>query len=79
MRKNIIFWDVDTQFDFMRPEGKLYVPGAEEIIDKVSQIRKFALENGYSIIADIDFHTVEDDEISDSPDFRRTFCRFGSH
>ena len=28
------FWDVDTQFDFMKPEGALYVPGAEEIIDE---------------------------------------------
>jgi hypothetical protein len=23
-----IFWDVDTQVDFMEPSGKLYVPGA---------------------------------------------------
>ena len=34
MRNDILFWDVDTQYDFMRPEGKLYVPGAEEIIEK---------------------------------------------
>ena len=24
MKKDIIFWDVDTQFDFMRAKGKLY-------------------------------------------------------
>ena len=29
MKKDTIFWDVDTQFDFMRPKGKLYVTGAE--------------------------------------------------
>ena len=34
----LIFWDVDTQFDFMKPEGSLYVPGAETIIDKVSEV-----------------------------------------
>lgn len=73
MKKNTIFWDVDTQFDFMSPEGKLYVPGAENIIDKVSRTRKFALENGYSIIADIDWHSTDNEEISDTPDFKQTF------
>jgi len=81
MKKPTIFWDVDTQFDFMQPEGKLYVPGAEEIIDKVSEVRKFALENGFSMIADIDWHSAENEEISESPDFKRTFpphCMAGS-
>jgi nicotinamidase/pyrazinamidase len=77
----LIFWDVDTQFDFMRPEGTLYVPGAETIIEKVSDVRKFALQNGYSIIADIDWHSLSNEEISESPDFDKTFpphCMAGS-
>jgi nicotinamidase/pyrazinamidase len=77
----LIFWDVDTQFDFMQPEGALYVPGAESIIDKVSEVRKFALQNGYSMIADIDWHSPGNEEISDSPDFNKTFpphCMAGS-
>lgn len=73
MRKDTLFWDVDTQFDFMRPEGKLYVPGAETIIDTISEVRRFALDNGYSIVADIDWHSHDNDEISDNPDFERTF------
>ncbi|KPK42178.1 MAG: hypothetical protein AMJ65_08055 [Phycisphaerae bacterium SG8_4] len=73
MKEDTVFWDVDTQFDFMRPEGKLYVPGAETIIDKISEVRKFALDNGYSIIADIDWHSAANDEISQTPDFERTF------
>ncbi|MHC4691194.1 MAG: cysteine hydrolase family protein [Planctomycetota bacterium] len=73
MMKETIFWDVDTQFDFMRPEGKLYVPEAEHIIDKVSEVRKFALENGFSIIADVDWHSPDNEEISQTPDFKQTF------
>jgi nicotinamidase/pyrazinamidase len=81
MKRQTVFWDVDTQFDFMRPEGKLYVPSAESIIDRVSEVRKFALENGYSIIADIDWHSTSNEEISDAPDFKQTFpphCIAGS-
>ena len=77
----LIFWDVDTQFDFMKPEGTLYVPGAETIIEEVSEVRKIALQNGYSIIADIDWHSPGNEEISESPDFDKTFpphCMAGS-
>ncbi|OHB76683.1 MAG: hypothetical protein A2Z25_13845 [Planctomycetes bacterium RBG_16_55_9] len=73
MKEKTVFWDVDTQFDFMRPEGRLYVPGAETIIPKVSQVRRFALENGYSMIADTDWHSPDNAEISNTPDFKETF------
>lgn len=73
MKKDVLFWDVDTQFDFMRSQGRLYVPGAEDIIKKVSQVRRFALENGFSIVASTDWHSSEDPEISDDPDFKQTF------
>jgi nicotinamidase/pyrazinamidase len=73
MKRQTIFWDVDTQFDFMQPTGKLYVPGAETIIDKVSEVRKFALDNGCSMIADIDWHSLDNEEISQSPDSKQTF------
>ena len=72
-RKNTIFWDVDTQFDFMKPQGALYVPGAEEIIDKVGQVRRFALEDGYSILSDVDWHRLDNPEISMRPDMKTTF------
>lgn len=28
----LIFWDVDTPYDFMRADGKLHLPGAEKLI-----------------------------------------------
>jgi nicotinamidase/pyrazinamidase len=73
MKKEAVFWDVDTQYDFMRPEGRLYVAGAEGIIDNVSEARRFALESGYSIIASTDWHREGNEEISDKPDFKTTF------
>ncbi len=72
-RKKTIFWDVDTQFDFMKPQGALYVPGAEEIIEKVGEVRRFALENGYSILSDVDWHWLDNPEISEHPDMKTTF------
>ncbi len=35
----VIFWDVDTQYDFMRADGKLYVPGAEDIVPRLEALR----------------------------------------
>jgi nicotinamidase/pyrazinamidase len=73
MKKKTIFWDVDTQFDFMKPQGALYVPGAEQIIDKVGEIRRWVLEQGYSILADVDWHRRGNPEISQQPDMKTTF------
>ena len=36
--RTAVFWDVDTQFDFMLPNGKLYVPGAEKLIPNLNFI-----------------------------------------
>jgi hypothetical protein len=33
-----IFWDIDTQCDFMRVDGTLYVPHAESIIPNVQRL-----------------------------------------
>jgi len=73
MKKDVLFWDVDTQFDFMRPQGRLYVSGAENIIEKISHVRKYALKNGFSIVASADWHSKDNPEISDNPDYKQTF------
>jgi nicotinamidase/pyrazinamidase len=73
MNQKTIFWDVDTQYDFMKPQGALYVPEAEQIIDRVSEVRRFALENGYSILSDVDWHWWGNPELSAQPDMKTTF------
>ncbi len=68
-----VFWDVDTQVDFMWPDGKLYVPGAETIAENLSRLTDFAHANGIRILASSDNHDPDDAELSDTPDFKDTF------
>ena len=70
---SVVFWDVDTQVDFMRPEGKLYVPGAVEIGPALAELTRAAARPGIVRVASVCDHVLEDDEISDTPDFRNTF------
>ena len=70
---SVVFWDVDTQVDFMRPEGKLYVPGAVEIGPALDELTRAAARPGIVRVASVCDHVLEDDEISDTPDFRNTF------
>jgi len=77
----IIFWDVDTQYDFMMPDGKLYVPGAETLIGNLDRLTRFARSKGIQICGSVDYHLMSDPEISDKPDYHNTFpphCLQGS-
>src|SRR5438094_149683 len=75
MRKHFsrILWDVDTQVDFMLPEGKLYVPGAEETAPPMRQLVEAARAAGLIHVASADDHELTDPEISDDPDYRNTY------
>ncbi len=77
----LLFWDVDTQVDFMLPEGKLYVPGARDIIPNLKRLTGYAHQRGIRILASADDHVPTHPELSDTPDFRETFpphCLRGS-
>ncbi len=67
-----VFWDVDTQVDFMRPEGKLYVPGAVEIVPALAALSAHARAHGIVRVASVCDHVAGDDELSDTPDFLTT-------
>jgi nicotinamidase/pyrazinamidase len=69
----VILWDVDTQVDFMLPDGKLYVPGAEETIPAMARLVQAARDAGVVHVASADDHELTDPEISDEPDFRNTY------
>lgn len=69
----MILWDVDTQVDFMLPDGKLYVPGAEETIPAMGRLVQAARDASVVHVASADDHELTDPEISDEPDFRNTY------
>jgi nicotinamidase/pyrazinamidase len=69
----LVFWDVDTQRDFMEPDGALYVPRAETLKPQLERLTRYARERGITIVASVDDHQDTDLEISGSPDFRHTF------
>jgi nicotinamidase/pyrazinamidase len=68
-----ILWDVDTQFDFMLPGGKLYVPGAEETVPAMKRLVDAARAAGIVHVASADDHELTDAEISAEPDFVTTY------
>lgn len=68
-----VFWDVDTQVDFIRPDGKLHVSGAETIVGNLAALTNHAHANGIRIVGSSDSHAPTDDELSDTPDFVDTY------
>lgn len=62
-----IFFDVDTQLDFLYPSGALYVPGAEAIVDTVAALNRFAASRGIPVISTMDAHAEDDAEFRDWP------------
>lgn len=57
-----VFFDVDTQIDFIFPAGALYVPGAETILDRVAALNRFAAAHAIPLISTLDAHSENDPE-----------------
>jgi nicotinamidase/pyrazinamidase len=65
--RSVIFWDVDTQADFMLPGGKLYVPGAEKLIPNLKKLTDAGRQGRAFIIGDACMHTPDDPEFQRFP------------
>ena len=81
MTGGTIFWDVDTQVDFMLPSGCLPVPGAPGLLPNLGRLTVAARAAGITIVHTADDHEPHDPEISAAPDFVETFpphCLRGS-
>ncbi|WP_172594481.1 isochorismatase family protein [Mariniphaga sediminis] len=71
--KDWLFWNVDTQIDFVYPRGKLYVQGAEELRPQWKELTMLAKEKVIRVINTADYHYANSAELDASPDFINTF------
>ena len=65
--RRIIFWDVDTQVDFMLPGGKLYVPDAEKLIPNLDRLTDQARKDRVFLVSDACIHSPDDPEFQRFP------------
>ena len=62
-----VFFDVDTQIDFLYPAGALYTPGAETIMERVAALNRHAVSHGIVVISTMDAHAEDDAEFKSWP------------
>jgi len=65
--KKIIFWKVDAQEDFMKPGGKLYVPGAEKLLPNIRRLTEAAGQGRVFLVSHGCIHTKDDPEFAQFP------------
>jgi len=59
---SIVFWEVDTQADFMLPGGALYVPGAEKILPNLRRLVDAARDGRVLLVSSSCQHSPDDPE-----------------
>jgi nicotinamidase/pyrazinamidase len=62
-----VFFDIDTQIDFLYPAGALYVPGAERVVPAIARLNRWAAAHGVTVVSTMDAHTEDDPEFRDWP------------
>jgi nicotinamidase/pyrazinamidase len=70
----LVFVDVDTQRDFLHPDGALAIAGAEAILANLARLTAFAKARGIPILATACAHTLDEEDPEPFP----THCLVGS-
>jgi len=70
-----VFFDIDTQIDFLFPAGALYVPGAEKLLPALARLNRYAAAQGIPVVSTMDAHAEDDPEFRDWP----PHCVLGTH
>ena len=67
LSRSLVFWEVDTQKDFMLPGGKLYVPGAERLLPNIQRLADAARQGRVFLVSHGCYHTKDDPEFATFP------------
>ena len=70
---NWLFWNVDTQIDFIYPRGKLYVQDAENLRPQWKRLTQLADKKKIQVVNTADYHYPNSAELDANPDFEKTF------
>ncbi len=68
-KETVLFFDIDTQCDFLNKRGGLPVPGADTIIANLKKLTQTAASAHIPVVSSLDTHRKDDPE----------FKEFGSH
>lgn len=69
----VVFFDVDTQRDFIMPDGCLSIKGADRIEPNLFKLSDYSSTKRVAWFSTMDSHVLDDMEISSEPDFKTTF------
>jgi len=62
-----VYFDIDTQIDFLFPSGSLYVPGAQQLIPALHRLNHHAAKHGHPLVSSMCAHTEDDPEFKQWP------------
>lgn len=62
-----VFFDIDTQLDFLVPGGALYGPRAERLIPAIASLNRYAGEHGIPLVSSTDAHPEDAREFREWP------------
>jgi len=65
--KDVVFWQVDAQEDFLKPGGKLYVPHAEKLLPNLRRLTNAAREGHVFLVSHGCVHEAKDPEFAQFP------------
>ncbi len=67
LSRDLVFWEVDTQADFMLPGGRLYVPGAERLLPNIRKLTDAARQGRVFLVSHGCYHAKDDPEFKVFP------------